>query len=427
MPRRGILTALAVLTAVSITGCSGETVKETAAAQEADPGITLEVYAWQDDEKDNLNLLAEKYMEQHPDITIKTNFVPVTEFTQQMRVLKSRGKQVDCIFNPNTAAAVVMKNKGLLKNLDAWLEGTDTEQQYGQWYQGGGDDIGSYMMPYRMSRWVVYYNKTLFDRLGVSYPEERWTWEDYEKKAAELTRRLAGVQTYGSLSFDPGSIWWRVPARTAGANNPMEPRDLAEFKKAAEWCYHLTYDLGAQMPYSERTGSSGSGYEGTFLQGNIGMYFCGDWSVAVLNKKIETDYPNFVYDVAPMPHWEGEENWVISDAAVVSVAEAALYPDEAADFVKFVSGEEGAKLLAAQSIIPAWNSPEIVEAFSNAADMPEHTEYFFQKGKASQIPADYRYDEAMEIMRDEVTLYLLQEQSLEKTFQNIELEISSLE
>ena len=410
MVGKRMLVGIAVTVTVVVMGTAGcfKSQKGLNSEPEPDDRIVLEVYAWQDEEE-NLAILADAFMKQYPDIEIHTNFVPVTQYVQQMQILKSRGNQVDCILNPNAAQAMVMKNKKIIKDLGPWT----------------GESI--FLLPYRMSRWVVYYNKTLFDQLGVDYPEPDWTWQDYEETAVQLTRQVDGEQTYGSLSFDPSNIWWRVPARTAGANNPLAKKDMEEFKKAAEWCYRLTYELGAQMPYSDRTGTSGAGYEGVFLKGNIGMFFCGDWSVAVLNKEIEKSYPDFVYDVAPMPHWEGQDGWVISDAAVVSVAEDTQYSEEAFMFVEFVSGQQGAEILAANSVIPALPSPEISRIFSEVTKLPEHTEYFFTGGNVSSTPADSRYDEAMEIMRNEVMLYLLQEQSLEKTFQIIEAEIGILE
>lgn len=429
MARRIVLLTVLLLSLAS--GCAGaghgeEVAKEkTQEAAGADTGVTLEVYGWQDEYED-ISLLADAYEEKHPQIAIHINIIPVTEYAQQMRILKNREEQVDCIFNPNAPDAVVMKNKGLLKDISSQIETAGMDAQYGEWYQTE-EGCRSYMLPYRMSRWCVYYNKKLFDRMGVPYPWEGWTWEDYEKTAIRLTGTVDGVRTYGSLSFEPGNIWWRVPARTAGANNPLVEAELEEFKKAAGWCYRLTYDLGVQMPYSDRIGSSGYDYEGAFLNGNIGMYYCGDWSIAVLNRAIREAYPDFEYDVAPMPRWEGKDCYVINDAAVVSVAEASKHPQEAFDFAQFCAGPEGAAVLAASSILPAWNSQEIRDIFSQATAMPEHTEYFFGQGKISSVPADAKYDEAMEIVKDEVTLYLLKEQELEQTFENIREGLASLE
>lgn len=403
-------------------GCAGTAEKETV-PEEKEP-LVLEVYAWQDAEAE-LQALADAYMEKNPQIQIKTNLIPIDEFRSRMLSLKKGRAQADCVFSPSTAEAAIWKNKGMLKNLDGYLEGLDLESHYEQWYEEGMEEIASYMIPYRKSRWAVYYNKDLFDQMGVAYPEEGWTWEDYEETAVRLTGWADGKRTYGSLSFEPSSIWWRLPARTAGANDPFVQSDLRAFRESAEWIYHLTYDLGAQMPYTRQNGS-GYDYDGVFLKGNIGMYFSGDWSVSVLNNAIRETGNQIEYDIAPLPHWEGRENYIVSDAAVVSMLETSEHPDEAFDFMCFAAGEEGAGILAKQNIIPAWDSEEVYKRYRDSAGLPEHIDSFFTKGKISMTPSTVRYSEGMEILKDEVASYLMQEQDIDRTFQNVEKKLDEL-
>lgn len=418
--------AFAGLFAGSLSGCG----KDEGSAGEAGGGfeaqeargagerVTLEIYAWQDEE-DNVEALAAGYMAQNEDVAIHANFVPVSEYPQRMMSLRGGESQADCLFFPTPSEAAVWQNKGMLMNLEQWLEQWDTDEAYGDWCQEG-EECGSYMVPYRMSRWAVYYNKDLFDRRGVPYPQEGWTWEDYERTAVQLTRQEGGDTSYGSLSFEPTSTWWRVPARTGGANNPFVPEDLEAFRKAAQWCYELTYELGAQLPYTEQTGKAGNSYDANFLEGDTGMYFSGDWSVASLNKMIAQEGLEIRYDVAPMPHWEGEEGHVISDTAVVAVMSGTEYPEEAWDFIRFAAGPQGAAILAGRSVIPAYCPEEIREIYLSSEQYPEHREYFLMEGRPSRTPANGRYIEAMEVVKEEVAHYLLREQSLEQAFAAIE-------
>ena len=439
--KAGILLSAGLL----LTGCVSSAGEKTAESTQQEPAISeqttpeqadpkgvktksqaieLEIYAWQDEE-DNLTALANAYMEQNETISIHTNFVPMSEYTQQMMILKSGKRQADCCFFPSAAEASVWQNKDMLKDLTDFISDEERNETYASWYQQE-DAYRSYMLPYRNSRWAVYYNKDLFDRRGVAYPKEDWTWEDYERIAVQLTKRTGLDKSYGSLSFEPTSTWWRVPARTKGANDPFSEEDLAAFKEAAEWCYHLTYDLGAQLPYTEQIGKAGSSYDANFLEGNVGMYFSGDWSVASLNKMIEQNKLDVHYDIAPMPHWEGEENRVISDAAVAAVFETTQYEQEAWDFIRFVTGEEGAAVLADRGIIPACESEAIRRQYLDSEDAPEHREYFFTEGELSETPASGSYVEAMEIIKEEAAHYLLQEQGLEQTFALISEKLDEL-
>lgn len=425
-----LFTIVWLLLCMLISACSGKNAEDNVEIQiqtenTAEEPVSLEVYAWQDEE-DNLRLLADAYMEKKPEIKVHVNFVPISEYSQKMMSLRSGKKQADCILSPNTAEAVVWQNKGMLKNLDEWTDKEEMADHYDIWYQEGEERCSSYMLPYRMSRWGVYYNKKLFDEKGVAYPDEDWTWEEYARTAVLLTNQVGLHKTYGSLSFEPTSIWWRVPARTQGANNPLVKEDLEAFRKSAQWCYQLTYDLKAQLPYTEQTGNLGIKYNANFLEGNIGMYFCGDWAVADLNRTIEAEKLDFDYDIAPLPHWEGETYHVLSDAAVISMVEFTEHPEEAYDFVRFVSGPEGARVLAENNMIPAWKSEEIQKIYLSSLKYPEHAQYFFKEGEVSRVPASGAYNEAMEIVKEEVASYLLQEQSLEQCFHNIEEALKTL-
>ncbi len=58
---------------------------------------------------------------------------------------------------------------------------------------------------------MINYNKTLFDRAGVAYPQPGWTWDDFLAKAQALTRKdKDGKQLYGvsvSTSINHWQFW----------------------------------------------------------------------------------------------------------------------------------------------------------------------------------------------------------------------------
>ena len=58
-------------------------------------------------------------------------------------------------------------------------------------YQGSdeGIRIGDqlYGLPFRNDYYVLYYNKTLFDKAGVEYPKHDMTWDEYRELAKKMT------------------------------------------------------------------------------------------------------------------------------------------------------------------------------------------------------------------------------------------------
>lgn len=54
-----------------------------------------------------------------------------------------------------------------------------------------------YAMPVDLATWVLAYNKDIFDRLGVEYPEDHMTWDEIIDLATELTREHEGTHYRG--------------------------------------------------------------------------------------------------------------------------------------------------------------------------------------------------------------------------------------
>ncbi len=394
--------------------------KETSDKEEI---ITLEAFVWEDEET-NIRILAEEWSARNPEVIIHLNSFPSTEYSQQMMAIRKETKTGDCVFFPHLSEAAVWIEKGIVQTLEPYIQ--TEEMNFTEWYQEEEKAYDSYILPYRVSRWAVFYNTAMFEERGIPFPQNDWTWEDYANIAVRLTNRIGTDRTYGSMSYEPTSIWWRVPARTRGANDPLKEADLEMFRESLEWCYRLTYELGAQLPYTEQTGNHGRLSEDSFLDGEVGMFFSGDWSVATLNDRIREKELDFVYDIAPLPGWEEEERYCISDAAVVAMTATTAYPEETADFIRFVCSEEGALILAKRGIIPAWDSEDVRDTLLNLTESPMHMENFFAEGELSSIPATVTYTEAMEIVRDEAAAYLLREQSIDQCFENIQKELKRI-
>ncbi|MDF2722780.1 MAG: hypothetical protein K0Q59_2455 [Paenibacillus sp.] len=63
-------------------------------------------------------------------------------------------------------------------------------------YKGaaGGKLIG---LPYQALHLVLFYNKSIFDKFGVSYPKEGMTWQDMTEMSRKVTRLDGGLQYTG--------------------------------------------------------------------------------------------------------------------------------------------------------------------------------------------------------------------------------------
>lgn len=396
---------------------SGETVK---AAVENDGGgeqVTLSFYAWMDEEE-MFNEMISVYEEAHPNIKIEAQYISSNDYETKLITAFSGGAEIDCfaVSAPNTLASYVNKDQVLALDDLIAENGLDTSG-----YQSTLDSIAingqTYGLPYKTSSWFVVYNKDIFDAAGIAYPEGDWTWEEYAELAGQLTSGEGAEKIYGSLNFQPTSLWWRLPANGKGSINCRYEDQLDDWLDAAEYCKTLS-DNGYQPPYADRAGEAGADYTGAFLTGQYAMMYNGDWVIEMLNSAIAGG-ETLNYDIAPLPHWEGDEAQTVGAPATLQIAKNSAHAEEAFDFISFIAGAEGAEILLDRDYFPAWSSDEVIAKYCENKTAPEHIEYVVNQPIISQTPVDELYNTASNIVKEEVSLYLLGETDRETTKTNI--------
>lgn len=388
----------------------------------ADDTITLNFQMWSDEEELFTELIR-LYEAEHPNVKINMTCTPSSDYTVKLQTVLGGGGDVDMFGISSPPGLAEYVNKGAVRSLDDLIaaKGTDLSG-----VQSILDSIAidgkTYGLPYKTSSWFVVYNKDIFDAAGVPYPTGAWTWEEYAEIAAKLTSGEGADKIYGSLNFQPTSMWWRVPGNSMGATNPLNDDELHAWMKAAEFCKSLS-DAGSQPLYEDMAGDAGADYAGNFLQGKYAMFYNGDWVIEMLNTAIRNGDGNVNYDIAPLPHWEGEQAVTPGAAAVLMVTEESKNAEAAYDFIAFCTGAEASKTLLAMDYFPAWQDDNTVATYCEGKTAPEHIEFVVNQDIISQVPCDALYNPATNVIKEEVSLYLLGEQDIETTEENCKARI----
>jgi len=110
--------------------------------------------------------------------------------------------------------------KGVLEPLDDYISGAkgkdplDTSVFYPAIADIGKVGGTTYLLTKDYSPLVIFYNKDLFDKAGVSYPAEGWTWNDFLTAAQKLTvKDASGKITQWGVQLPDG---WGDPYWTRG-------------------------------------------------------------------------------------------------------------------------------------------------------------------------------------------------------------------
>lgn len=210
--------------------------------------------------------------------------------------------------------------------------GKDVNAIYGNYLpvEADGD---FYSVPIKQELWCVFYNKDLFDRAGVAYPEGPWTWDEYIETAKKVTDLGAGI--YGSF-MNMDAPWLIMLAKQEGVDlfkadgtcNFDDPR----WQESIDWYESLGNDLKIQMPVSEMTDENVSWNYYAIAGDHLAMFPQGNWFTRLLNS--QADYPHdWKYGVAPMPSTgeEGGDTNFIS-MGYASVNKNAAHPEEAVEY-----------------------------------------------------------------------------------------------
>ena len=165
--------------------------------------VTLEFYSWLDEEK-IFTLLTEEYKKDHPNIDFNLHFVPTNDYETKLLTAFSGGASIDCFAVASAPSFAAYQNKGQVYCIDDLVTENKTDTSgFQASYDGLKVEGKAYVLPYKTSSWVVYYNKDIFDNAGVPYPSEEWTWEEYAQTAAKLTGGDGNDKIYGSLTSLP--------------------------------------------------------------------------------------------------------------------------------------------------------------------------------------------------------------------------------
>lgn len=197
---------------VVVSGCSsqpsegvdtGDVNAEDETVEDETIDITLGYYSSSSsDEK--MKELIERFMEKHPNIKVTTQSAPYGQFYQKLDTQIAAESAPDVWLSDGV---LVMKyaERDAAKDLTEWIErDLDKDAYYG--LEFNMDAEGKYWaVPQGIQIGALFYNKDMFDKAGVDYPDESWTWDDLKETAAQLTLDTQDNNANES-GFDPDNV-----------------------------------------------------------------------------------------------------------------------------------------------------------------------------------------------------------------------------
>jgi len=209
-------------------------------------------------------------------------------------------------------------------------------------FQWNGEQI---CMPQNISSPVIYYNKALFDAVGLTYPTDEWTWDGFLETAKAMTQDTDndGVTDIYSFGIDativrPAPFIWMNGGDLV--DDPAAPTrltlDTPESKEALAWfmALQLVHQVTPNAVAEEAESSLSR-----FMNGRLAMFMDSRRAVPEF-RTIDA----FDWDVAALPL--GKTPATILHADAFCLAAAGQQKDAAWTFLEFANSEAGHTILA---------------------------------------------------------------------------------
>ncbi|MBI3972311.1 MAG: extracellular solute-binding protein [Chloroflexi bacterium] len=145
-----------------------------------------------------LTLFAQKY----PNITLNTTDLAGGNYRDKLAAMFAAGTQDDVI-SPDVLSQAHYRDVGALVDLAPYVKTAKIDLKTFT-YVDPVWSVGTklYYLPFQVGGNTWYFNKTLFQRMGVPLPAESWTWTDWADSAKKLSKPSAdedGQAQYGLL------------------------------------------------------------------------------------------------------------------------------------------------------------------------------------------------------------------------------------
>jgi multiple sugar transport system substrate-binding protein len=190
---------------------------------------------------------------------------------------------------------------------------------------------------------IVCYNKDVFDKAGVAYPNGDWDWEEFREVAKRLTLRDdrdRAIQ-YGYCGFQWDTLGWRHFMWTYGGDvfsrdgsrcildDPITV-DAMEF-------LHRLYEEDRVMPAPNQ--SEGSASMLLFIANRAGMVFSGPWFRRDMRR-----VKNLRWGIAHVPYGSDGKRHASLAQRHLAISADTNHPEEAWEFVRFQMGYDCMKV-----------------------------------------------------------------------------------
>ena len=356
-----------VLSLVSIVPAAADT-------PALDTKAVLEVNIWDNNQLKGLRQIADDWTAE-TGVKVNINVISWVEYWTLLSAGAMGGQLPDVFWMHINEAQNYMWADQLL-NLNSYID-SDDAIDLNNYYEGivGIYNLNGnqYALPKDHDTIALLYNKSIFDKYGIEYPNDNWTWEDYAATAAKITEAGKGDGVYGTaMNTNDGQDGWYNLIYGWGGEliTPDNKKSGMDEPKTIEAMVWLAENLIPSMPFQGVMAESDP--DVLFLSGKIGMMLQGSWMV----NTFYTAENAKDYAWAMIPYNDANGNGQCDEGERVSLynglgwaaAANTKHPNEAYSLISAFASKEGQEKQSELGVTMAaykGSSDAFVTAFEN--------------------------------------------------------------
>lgn len=331
--------------------------------------------------------VADAFMEEHPEITIEIWHQPWSDYFTGLQTLWAAG---DAAAIPDVMFLSPINNyaaDGVLEPLDAYIDesGFDREDFWPGLLEYAMYDGQVYGFPRDIGLEVLYYNKDIFDEVGLDYPDETWTWDTLLEAADVLTEVEASGRVARYALGMEGGKWQLWVGQNYGSalddmTNPTQCTLNAP--EASEAIQFFADMMDNNYAMRDAALSQAGGDAAVFTSGQVAMIIQNASRIPTFNAA------EMNYDVAVVPIPEGGQRSGSAAGAAWTMSSVSDNKEAAWTFLEWLSlNPEGGQRLYTESgeILPALRSTANSDAFLGLDLPPENRMAFIIEGDNAKV------------------------------------------
>lgn len=356
----GVKSFCLLLTIFVLLGCGSPFQENTGATE-------VKVSFWGTPEEiDIITEAISGWQRQHPEIKIVFEHTPYTGYANKLLTRIAGGAAPDIIAT-EVDQFVTFATKGVLEDLVPYAAADPTGFNKADFFPQIIDRFthrGKLLaIPRDFAPFAcVYYNKKMFNELGLAYPTDDWTWSDLLRLARELTKKddSGNVTQYGFYGWAwQNFIYGNGGGLVDDVKNPKkiildDPKSIEGLQFYAD--LSNLYDV---MPTPLAFKNFGMGADRMFANGRIAMFLSGIWETPQFRNY------NFDWDVVMFPKNNQGVRAFGTGGTGYALLRSSKHKKEAWEVIKALTGPEGQRQFAQRGLAqPARISVAQSDAFA---------------------------------------------------------------